>query len=110
MRTFLFAYGAQYSSISWDTLCNMFGLEDNVVHSIASKMMINGQLHGSWDQPTRSIVLHKAEPSKLQALALQFADKVGMFVETNERLLDSKGGGYGYKDDFRPVYQGGQVR
>lgn len=34
------------------------------------------ELHASWDQTTEAVVLHKVEPSHLQALALQYADKV----------------------------------
>eukprot|EP00953_Heterococcus_sp_UTEX-ZZ885_P018459 10310-Heterococcus_DN1.PRE.1 len=45
-------------------------------HSIISKMMINQELCGSWDQPTETIVLQKVEPSRLQMLALQFANKL----------------------------------
>merc|ERR1712129_452437 len=49
-------------------------------------------------------VLKKTEPTNLQILALQFADKALNLVEANERLLDSKSGGiFGYgsanKDD-----------
>ena len=29
---------------------------------------------------------------------MQFADKVGVFVENNERLLDIQKGAYGYKE------------
>jgi translation initiation factor 3 subunit C len=67
---------------------SMFDLEENRVHAIISKMMFSKRLLGSWDQTTRSIVLLKAEPSKLQHLAQTLAGKVEYFVETNERLLD----------------------
>merc|ERR1711939_689827 len=59
-------------------------------HSIVSKMMINKELCASWDQPTKTIVLHQVEPSKLQTLALEFANKIGDFVELNEMILDSR--------------------
>jgi hypothetical protein len=41
------------------------------VHSIISKMIINEELQASHDQPTATILIHKAEPSPLQSLALQ---------------------------------------
>merc|ERR1712072_408522 len=77
----------------------MFELERNVVHSIESKMMINEELHASWDQPTNDIVMNQVEPTRLQSLALQFADKAATFVENNEKLLDFRTGGYGFKYD-----------
>ncbi len=66
-------------------------------------MMLNKELMGSWDQPTGAIIMHRAEPSRLQYLALQFAEKASILVENNERLLDAaKPGGY-YKFDTSKV-------
>merc|ERR1711998_371805 len=99
LRTYLFTYSSYYGSLSLDQLCNIFELEPNVVHSIVSKMMINEELHASWDQPTNCIVMNQVEPTRLQSLALQFADKANTFVENNEKLLDFRTGGYGFKYD-----------
>jgi len=98
LRTYLFAYSAQYESLSLEQLCKMFDMTKNEVHSVVSKMMINRELHASWDQPTETIVLRNVEPSSLQLLALQFAEKAGNLVDSNERLLDSKTGNYGHRD------------
>jgi translation initiation factor 3 subunit C len=46
------------------------------VHSLISKMIINKEIQASWDQPTATLVMHKAQSSRLQLLALQLADKV----------------------------------
>merc|ERR1719197_2313819 len=70
----------------------MFELSANAVHSLLSKMMINEELHASWDQPTNSIIMHKAEPTRLQSLCLQYAEKASVFLENNERMLDTRGG------------------
>lgn len=99
LRTFLFTYSPYYDSLSLDQLCTSFQLERNVVHSIMSKMMINEELHASWDQPTNCVVMNQVEPSRLQSLALQFAEKANTFVENNEKLLDFRTGGYGFKYD-----------
>jgi translation initiation factor 3 subunit C len=99
LRTYLFAYSAQYDSLSLSQLCGMFEMTKNEVHSVASKMMINRELYASWDQPTETIVMQKVEPTSLQVMALQFAEKAASLVEANERLLDAQTGAYGYKDD-----------
>jgi len=102
LRTYLCAYSLQYDSLSLHILCDMFDLPKNEVHSIVSKMMINRELHASWDQPTETIVLRRVEPSALQLLTLQYAEKTSSLMEANERLLDTKSGthnqGYGGRD------------
>jgi hypothetical protein len=55
-------------------------MDEKAVYSIVSKMMIAEELHGSWDQPTRTIVMHSIEASKVQSLAGQFADKATVSV------------------------------
>jgi translation initiation factor 3 subunit C len=99
LRTYLFAFSSQYDSLSLSQLCLMFEMTKNEVHSVVSKMMINRELYASWDQPTETIVLRRVEPSSLQVMALQFADKAAALVEANERLLDAQSGAYGYKED-----------
>lgn len=54
----------------------MFDMPKSKAHSIISKMMLNQELYGSWDQPTETVVLRKEDPNTLQLLALKFADKV----------------------------------
>ena len=99
LRTYLLAFSAQaYDSLSLPQLCGMFEMTQNAVHSVVSKMMIQRELYASWDQPTQTIVLLRkvvAEPTPLQVLALQYAEKAASLVEANERLLDAQMGGSG---------------
>lgn len=44
----------------------------------------------SLDEPTSCLVMHRTEPSSLQSLSLQLADKLYNLVENNERILDQK--------------------
>uniref|UniRef100_A0A672JQY5 Eukaryotic translation initiation factor 3 subunit C n=1 Tax=Salarias fasciatus TaxID=181472 RepID=A0A672JQY5_SALFA len=95
LRTYLFTYSSVYDSISMETLSEMFQLEIPTVHSIISKMIINEELMASLDQPTQTVVMHRTEPTSLQNMALQLAEKLGSLVENNERVFDLKQGVYG---------------
>ncbi|CAM4678058.1 unnamed protein product [Lepidochelys kempii] len=84
------------------------------VHSIISKMIINEELMASLDQPTQTVVMHRTEPTALQNMALQLAEKLGNLVENNERVFDHKQGTYGgyfrdQKDGYRKN-EGGYMR
>ncbi|XP_069782969.1 eukaryotic translation initiation factor 3 subunit C [Narcine bancroftii] len=111
LRTYLFTYSSVYDCISMETLADMFQLEIQNVHSIISKMIINEELMASLDQPTQTVVMHRTEPTSLQNLALQLAEKLGNLVENNERVFDVKQGSYGgyFSRDQRVGYQGKQL-
>uniref|UniRef100_A0A673WYR0 Eukaryotic translation initiation factor 3 subunit C n=1 Tax=Salmo trutta TaxID=8032 RepID=A0A673WYR0_SALTR len=85
----------QLSLVCMETLNEMFELELPTVHSIISKMIINEELMASLDQPTQTVVMHRTEPTSLQNMALQLAEKLGGLVENNERIFDLKQGVYG---------------
>nr|XP_020479042.1 eukaryotic translation initiation factor 3 subunit C [Monopterus albus] len=107
LRTYLFTYSSVYDSISMETLSEMFELEMPTVHSIISKMIINEELMASLDQPTQTVVMHRTEPTSLQNMALQLAEKLGGLVENNERVFDLKQGVYGgyFNRDQKGGYQ-----
>jgi len=84
LRTYLFSYGQYYDSLSNDELSSMFELSKNEVHAIVSKMIINEELHASWDQPTGVLIIHSQDPTPLQTLALNYAEKISVLSETSE--------------------------
>ncbi|KAJ3099826.1 Translation initiation factor 3 subunit c [Phlyctochytrium bullatum] len=94
LRTYLFQYSPFYDSLGLEQLSQMFELPESSVHSIVSKMIINEELNGSLDQPTRTLVLHRPAPgvdmSRLEYLAGVYSEKVASFVENNEKLLESR--------------------
>ena len=92
LRTYLLTYATHYSSLSLEQLCSMFELSEQTCHALVSKAMLSGELHASWDQPTRSIVMHNIEPTRLQRMALQLSEKVQQLAEANERAADAQGG------------------
>ncbi|KAF9346993.1 Translation initiation factor 3 subunit c [Mortierella sp. AD094] len=90
LRTYLFSNASYYSSVGLEQLAKMFELPLNNVISIVSKMVWNEELSASIDQVSNVVVLHHVQLTKLQTLAMAFADKASGFVEGNEKLLESK--------------------
>ncbi|KAG0301989.1 Translation initiation factor 3 subunit c [Dissophora globulifera] len=90
LRTYLFTNASYYASISLEQLAKMFDLPLANTTSIVSKLVWNEELSASIDQISNVVVLHHVQLSRLQSLALGFADKASGFVEGNEKLLESK--------------------
>ncbi|MBN3274684.1 EIF3C factor, partial [Polyodon spathula] len=107
LRTYLFTYSSVYDSISMRMLSEMFMLELHTVHGIISKMIISEELMASLDQPTQTVMMHRTEPTSLQNMALQLAEKLGGLMENNERVFDLKQGIYGgyFNRDQKGGYQ-----
>jgi hypothetical protein len=99
--TYLHAFAPHYDSLRADDLAAMFGLPLASVAGTVSKMIHGGELEAKWDGPTRTVVMHRAPPSKLQSLALEFADRVAALAESNERAFAVRTGQGGFQGGDR---------
>merc|ERR1712038_1724178 len=72
----------------------MLDMEKPAVHAIVAKMIISEELMASMDEPSECMIMDRTEPSRLQSLSLQSADKLAQLVENNERLLELRPGGW----------------
>mmetsp|Transcript_154639 Transcript_154639/g.495819 ORF Transcript_154639/g.495819 Transcript_154639/m.495819 type:complete len:906 (+) Transcript_154639:91-2808(+) len=98
LRTYLFVYASIYDAFQLDQLVGMFDLPPKHVHSVVSKMMIKEEITAFWDESSKYLLMQHSEPTPLQRLALTLADRAAQTVENNERLVDHKMGGYGFKE------------
>jgi len=90
LRTYLFTYSNVYDSVSIPRLAEMYEMDFQHVHSIVAKMIITQELAASMDEPTKTVVLHRTEPTRLQSMLLQLSDKVNILRETSDRTFETK--------------------
>jgi translation initiation factor 3 subunit C len=109
LKTYVLTYGHAYESIKLLQLADLFALPVSEVHSQLSRLIVAEELNASVDRLTGTLVMHRVEPSRLQLMALQYAEKVAGFVESNERLLDVRAG-TGYKAYDKPRRDGDNNR
>jgi len=84
LRTYLLTYSQYYVSLSLVQLCTMFELNEEETRGIINKMIITEELYASWDQLSETIIVNSVEPTPLQSLATQYAEKMNAFLETAE--------------------------
>ncbi|KAL8431566.1 hypothetical protein Efla_000612 [Eimeria flavescens] len=109
MRTYIFTYLSLYDSFAIGQLASMFDLSLNAVHSIVSKMMINEEIHASWDETSQFILISRVKHTRLQQLALTLAENVASAVEQNELTLNMKNPKFALTQERRFIRDGERV-
>jgi len=94
LRCYIFTYSQFYDNMSLEVLSERFELNSEECHRVISKMIINEELAASWDEPSSSLVLHKTDPSRIQNMTVQLAEKINQMVDMNEKILEWRAGGY----------------
>ena len=100
VRTYLLINSEHYESMDIRHICDMFEMEEPLVRKIISRMIFFKEISAAWDNPSNILVIYRTGPSSLQAISQTLGDKVSKLLESNERILDSLVGVYGYKDDW----------
>lgn len=100
-RTYVFKYVSIYDSFSLDQLSSMFALDQNIIHSFISKMIVNGEIHASWDDNSKCCLINHTEPTELQKLAIKLAENLTTAVEQNELTLNMKNSKFALSQDRR---------
>ncbi|KAJ3064473.1 Translation initiation factor 3 subunit c [Podochytrium sp. JEL0797] len=110
LRTYVFQFSRHYDSLSIETLAGMFDLSVEAVHGELAGMIVAEELVGArLDEPTRCVVLKRGEVSRLEFLAGVYAEKVGVLVDGNEKLLESRVGGLGLQQALQQLQKGGEA-
>ncbi|UKJ89917.2 eukaryotic translation initiation factor 3 subunit 8 [Theileria orientalis] len=101
LRTYIFKYVNLYDSFAVEQLSSMFSLEENSVRSVISKMIVNAEIHGSWDVNSKCCMINHTEPTELQKLAVKLAENLSTAVEQNELTLNMKNSKFALSQDRR---------
>jgi len=76
LRVYMLSYGNLYENVSLERLATLFELSPSAVQSVLSRMIYNEELHAALDPIAGVVVLQRTDPSRLRALAMQYAEKV----------------------------------
>jgi translation initiation factor 3 subunit C len=100
VRCYLLLNSGSYDSMDLTSLCQMFELEQFQVRKIICRMIFQKEISASWEHSGTILHIYSTESSALQTTAVSVSEKLGQLLESNERIVDSLVGVYGYKDDW----------
>lgn len=93
LRIFLLTAGRHYESVDISHIMDLFEMEAEDVRRVISVMLSRKEVSGAWAKEGTVLVHYNVQPSSLQSVTKQVAEKVAQLVEGNERLLFQLSGG-----------------
>ena len=90
LRTYIFTYAPFYASLSLSHLSATFSLSRSAVLSIISRMIYTDEIAASLDPIDDVVLFDRVEPTEVQRLAQQLAERAVGLVDANEKTLDTK--------------------
>ncbi|CAD7976253.1 unnamed protein product [Amoebophrya sp. A25] len=95
VRCYCLKHTSAYDSLDLEQLTEMFQLPEKQIHSICSRMILDGEVPLFWDKSSRILIVrHEDSNSKFQRLTMSVADRCGNAIEQHERTIDYKTGHY----------------
>ncbi len=77
----------------------MFNLSEKLIVKLLSKLIFQKKLNAALDYRGKCLIFYRKEISKIQLKGKRGIVMVKNLVDVNEKLLDKKGGIYGFKDE-----------
>jgi len=90
LRTYIFSHAPFYASLSLSHLATTFSLPRSSVLSIVSRMIYTDDISASLDPIDDVVIFHRVEPSEVQRLAQQLAERAVGLMDQNEKAMDNK--------------------
>lgn len=90
LRTYIFTHAPFYASLSLSHLATTFSLPRSTVLSLVSRMIYTDEIAGSLDPIDDVVIFHRVEPTEVQRLAQQLAERAVGLMDQNEKAMDIK--------------------
>ncbi|KAJ3336372.1 Translation initiation factor 3 subunit c [Kappamyces sp. JEL0680] len=105
LRTYIFNHAPHYDSFSIENLASMFSLPSPKVKNLIAKMIYQEQLVASLDAAEEFVILDHSSTgtniTRMEYLAGFFADKIAVFADANDKLVEAKNVATGNTDPTR---------
>ena len=103
-KCFIFNYQRCFQSLSLEAAATLFELDKRTINKIACKLIYSKKLNAALDLASGCIIFYREEATPFQEIGIQLLNAIQAQVLVNEKLLDKKGGIYGFQDQEQPAF------